>query len=69
MVFPTIVFSRPYVNNTLLCTGLFSSFLSLNVGLELLSKAPVRTDCLKLKAGYPDCRTSLEAGKLAVTPR
>lgn len=69
MVFATIVFSRPYVNNTLLCTELFSSFLSLNAGLELLSKAPVRTDCLKLKADYPYCRTTLEAGKLAVTPR
>lgn len=52
MVFPTIVFSRPYVNKTLLCTGLFSSFISLHVGLELLSKAPVRTDCLKLKADF-----------------
>lgn len=59
MVFPTIVFSRPHVNNTLLCTELFSSFISLNVGLELLSKAPVRTDCLKLKADYPDCRKPL----------
>lgn len=63
-----IVFSRPHVNNTLLWTELFSSFISLNAGLELLSKAHVRIYCLKLKAGYPDCRKTLEAGKLAGTP-
>lgn len=72
MVLPTIVFSRPYVNNALLCTGLFSSFISLNVGLELLSKAPVGTDCLKLKAdfqtaGQPLRLVSWQSHRVSVT--